>query len=145
MPDPKVPAITLRSPAADELRAFYEPLLAAFASDWNNEEFEAERPLFEPERLVNAFDGEERVGSAGAFSMRLSVPGGSSIAASGITGVGVRPDHTRRGILRQMMDWLLADAQAHAEPVAILLASEAAIYQRFGFGNATLQSQFEVD
>ena len=44
-----------------------------------------------------------------------------------------------------MMAWLFDDARKHHEPVAILLASEAAIYQRFGFGNATLQSHFEVD
>jgi predicted acetyltransferase len=144
MPDESSDRIVLRSPTADELRAWLEPLLAAFASDFSEPEFEAERPVFEPERLVNAFEGEERVASAGAFSMRLTVPGGI-VPASGITGVGVRPDRTRRGILRKMMDWLLADAQAHHEPVAILLASEGAIYQRFGFGNATLQSQFEVD
>ena len=56
--------------------------MAAFASDFSEPEFEAERPLFEPERLVNAFDGEERVGSAGAFSMRLTVPGGDRPGAA---------------------------------------------------------------
>ncbi len=139
------PEITLRSPTADELRDFYAPVVVAFGSDFSEAEYLAEAPLFEPERLVNAFDGEERVAGGGAFSMRLSLPGGARIPVSGITAVGVRPDHTRRGILRQMMAWLFDDARKHHEPVAILLASEAAIYQRFGFGNATLQSHFEVD
>ncbi len=44
-----------------------------------------------------------------------------------------------------MMTWLLDDARARQEPVAVLWASEAAIYQRFGFGAATLTSAFEVD
>jgi predicted acetyltransferase len=140
MPD----EVILRSPAPDDIRGFFDPVVAAFSSDFSEAEYEAERPLFEPERMVNAFVGEERVAGAGAFSMRLHVPGGV-VPVSGITAVGVRPDHTRRGILRQMMAWLFADAQAHHEPITILLASEAAIYQRYGFGTATLQSHFEVD
>jgi predicted acetyltransferase len=136
--------ITLRSPAADELRAFTEPLLAAFASDFVEAEFAAERSLMEPERFVNAFIGGARVGSGGAFGMRLTVPGGE-VAASGITAIGVSPDHTRKGVLRRMMQWLWDDARAHREPVAILLASEAAIYQRFGFGVGSLNTRIEVE
>ena len=44
-----------------------------------------------------------------------------------------------------MMDWLLHDARRRGEPVAVLLASEAAIYQRFGFGQGTSVSSFSVD
>ncbi len=137
-------AITLRSPSEDELRAFLDPLLTAFYSDFSESEWEAERPLVDPARCVNAFDGDRRIGSAGAFGMRLTVPGGE-VGASGITSVGVVPDQRRRGVLRRMMTWLLDDARARQEPVAILWASEAAIYQRFGFGAATLTSTFEVE
>ena len=137
--------ITLRSPAADELTDFYGPLLAAFSEEFSAGEAEAERPLMELDRLVNAFDGDRRIGSAGAFSMELVVPGGRRVSASGITAVGVVPDQRRRGVLRRMMTWLLDDAQAHGEPVAVLWASEAAIYQRFGFGQGTLTSNFEAD
>ena len=136
--------ITLRSPNAHELRAWVQPLLIAFAEEASEAELEAEVPMLEPERLINAFDGERRIGSAGAFSLRLTVPGGD-VGASGITAVGVLPEYRRRGVLRQMMTWLLDDAKTRGEPVAVLWASEAAIYQRFGFGNGTLQSGFEVD
>ena len=44
-----------------------------------------------------------------------------------------------------MMDWLLADARRHDEPVAILMASEAAIYQRFGFGQSSTATSFTID
>lgn len=137
--------VTLSSPTTDTLKDFYTPLLEAFSEDWSPGEFEAERDLMEPERLVNAFDGERRIGSAGAFSMRLTVPGGAAVPASGITAVGVSPDHRRRGVLRRMMRWLLDDAIARHEPLAMLWASEAAIYQRFGFGLGTLQGSFEAD
>ncbi len=136
--------ITLRSPKADELRAWVQPALLAFGEEFSEPEFLAQAPMLEPERLINAFDGEQRIATAGAITLRLTVPG-SEVGASGITEVGVDPGHRRRGVLRQMMTWLLDDARARNEPVAVLWASEAAIYQRFGFGNGTLQSGFEVD
>jgi len=102
--------ITLRSPRPDELHEFWRPLADAFAESLSKEEIEAERPLIDFDRFVGAFDGEKQVGTAGAYTFRLTVPGGE-VGASGITGVAVRPDYRRRGILRQMMDWLLDDAR----------------------------------
>ncbi len=136
--------ITLRNPRPDELHEFWQPLAYAFSESLSHEEIEAERPLIDFERFIGAFDGDLRVGTAGAFTFRLTVPGGE-VGASGITGVGVRPDYRRRGILRQMMDWLLDDARNRGEPVAILTASEAAIYQRFGFGQASTSSSFTLE
>ncbi len=136
--------ITLRSPKTEELRAWVQPALLAFGEEFSEPEFLAQAPMLEPERLINAFVGEKRIATAGAITLRLTVPGGE-VGASGITEVGVDPGHRRRGVLRQMMTWLLDDARARNEPVAVLWASEAAIYQRFGFGNGTLQSGFEVD
>lgn len=135
--------ITLRSPAPDDLRAWVQPLFDAFSEDFEPK-FALINPMHDATRLINAFDGERRIGSAGAFAFRLTVPGGE-VAASGITAVGVNPDQRRRGVLRRMMTWLLDDARAHGEPVAVLWASEGAIYQRFGFGFGSLQAGFEVD
>jgi predicted acetyltransferase len=75
----------------------------------------------------------------------MTVPGGGEVGAAGITAVGVIPSHRRRGILRQMMAWLHDQAIERGEAVAILWASEAAIYQRFGYGHGTLATMFEVD
>ena len=136
--------ITLRSPAPDEMRAFFEPIADAFSEDMSEPEFDTERRLLEPERCVSAFDGDKRVGSSAAYSFRLTVPGGE-VGAAGITGVGVLPDHRRRGILRQMMTWLHDDAIRRGDAVAVLGASEAAIYQRFGYGQGTTSSTFNID
>jgi predicted acetyltransferase len=73
------------------------------------------------------------------------VPGGAEVDAAGITFIGVSPSHRRRGILRQMMGWLLDQARERGEPVAILWASESAIYQRFGYGIGTLQGTFDIE
>ncbi|MGK2849472.1 MAG: GNAT family N-acetyltransferase [Candidatus Limnocylindrales bacterium] len=136
--------ITLRSPAPDGLRDWVQPLFDAFSEEFSEPQFASEAPMHDVSRLINAFDGERRIGSAGSFAFRLTVPGGE-VAASGITAVGVNPDQRRRGVLRRMMTWLLDDAQARSEPVAVLWASEGAIYQRFGFGFGTLQAGFDVD
>ena len=83
-----------------------------------------------------AWDGDRIVGGAGAFTYRLSVPGGS-IPAGGVTVVGVLPTHRRRGVLTAMMRAQLADSRARGEAAAYLWASEATIYGRFGYGLAS--------
>ena len=87
------------------------------------------------ERMHAAFDGEEVVGGAGAFTFDMSVPGGS-LPCAGVTVVGVYPTHRRRGALRGMMDAQLADVHARGEPLAALWASEETIYGRYGYGLA---------
>jgi predicted acetyltransferase len=121
-----------------------QPLYLAFGEVPSAEQVESERGVMEFDRSVGALDGSEWVATAGAYSMRLTLPGGET-AVSAITGIGVRPDHRRQGLLRQMMDWLFDDAAKHGDPVAVLLASEAAIYQRFGFGQASMASSFSFD
>jgi predicted acetyltransferase len=98
----------------------------------------AERELvtFEFERSAAAFDGEQIVGTSGAYSFALSVPGGTA-ATSGISNVAVLPAYRRRGIMSAMMGQLLADAAVRGEALAALFASESGIYQRFGFGCAS--------
>ena len=136
--------LTLRSPRRDELEAFIQPMYLAFGDVPVPEQVEVERGLMDFDRFIGAFDGHDWVATGGGYGMRLTLPGGD-VAASGITGIGVRPDHRRHGLLRQMMDWLFDDARRHGEPVAVLLASEAAIYQRFGFGQASMASSFSLD
>jgi predicted acetyltransferase len=57
---------------------------------------------------------------------------------AGVTQVGVRPTHRRRGMLTALMRRQLADVRvAGDEAVAALWASESAIYGRFGYGLAS--------
>jgi predicted acetyltransferase len=72
------------------------------------------------------------------------VPGGR-LPAAGVTIVGVHPTHRRRGILRRMMRLQLDAIHARGEPLAILWASEGSIYQRFGYGLASLYAVIKVD
>ena len=135
--------IVLRNPTDAEFPRFIAPLSIAFNEPLSDAAIENDRRTIELDRFVGALDGDAVVGCGGTYSFRLTVPGGE-VAAAGVTAVGVLPSHRRRGILRQMMTWLLAQARERSEPVAILWASEAAIYQRFGYGPGTLQSQFDA-
>ncbi|MEU3459973.1 GNAT family N-acetyltransferase [Streptomyces sp. NPDC006733] len=103
------------------------------------------RELTECERSLAVWDGDEVVGTAGAFSFRLAVPGGALVPAAGVTMVSVQPTHRRRGVLTSMMRRQLDDVRAAGEPLAVLTASEPAIYGRFGYGLATEQMRLEID
>lgn len=90
----------------------------------------------ELDRAVLAYDGADAVGSAAAYSLNLSVPGGY-LPTAGVTWVGVLPTHRRRGVmtalLRQVHDRVHDTGR---EPLLALWASQGAIYQRFGYGVA---------
>ena len=43
-----------------------------------------------------------------------------------------------------MMDEQLDDVARRGEPLAVLTASEASIYERFGYGIATFTTQWEL-
>jgi predicted acetyltransferase len=99
---------------------------------------------FEFDRSLAAFDGSAPIGIAGAYSFRLSVPGQELLPAAGVTYVAVLPTYRRRGVLTSMMRHQLADIRGRGEPLAVLWASEAAIYSRFGYGRATWTLTFTI-
>ncbi|NUL15019.1 GNAT family N-acetyltransferase, partial [Streptomyces lunaelactis] len=125
---------------------WYRKLILAFGGvDESPEERELWDSLTEHERSIGVWDGEECVGTAGAYSFRLSVPGGAVVPAAGVTMVSVAATHRRRGVLTSMMRRQLDDVRKWGEPLAVLTASEPAIYGRFGYGAATLQLRAEID
>ena len=95
--------------------------------------------------MLGAWDGDECVGTAGAFSFRVTVPGGALVKAAGITMVSVAATRRRRGVLTSMMRRQLDDVRSWGEPLAVLTASEPEIYGRFGYGIATQQMRAEID
>jgi predicted acetyltransferase len=99
---------------------------------------------FEFDRSLAAFDGPEPVGTAGAYTFQLTVPGGQALPAAGVTFVAVLPSHRRRGVLTSIMRRQLADIRERGEPLAVLWASEAVIYSRFGYGPASYELGFTV-
>ncbi|MBB6420762.1 GNAT family N-acetyltransferase [Streptomyces sp. AK010] len=136
----------LRVLRKDDWDKWYNTLLRSFGGvPESAEERELWNSLTEFDRSLGAWDGDECVGTAGAFSFRLTVPGGASLPVAGVTMVSVAATHRRRGLLTSMMRRQLDDVRAWGEPLAVLTASEPAIYGRFGYGNATLSLTAEID
>jgi len=105
---------------------------------------------FEPERSLAAIDdtlpaGETMVGTTGAYSLRMTVPG-AALPVAGVSAVSVLPSHRRRGVLRSLMHRQLADLAGRGEePIAVLWASETPIYARYGYGRASSNAYFRFE
>jgi len=114
---------------------------SAFGSDISREYFEEyNRPNWDLDRFIGAFDPAldgELVGVAASYAMDMTFPGAGIHPVAGVTWVGVRPGQQRRGILTALMRHQLDDLhERSAEAVALLTASESAIYSRYGYGPA---------
>lgn len=84
----------------------------------------------------SAWDGEQCVGNASFFPCETTVPGGAHLATGAVTRVGVLPTHRRQRIATRLIETLIADADEQPLAMLSLRATEATIYQRYGFGLA---------
>jgi predicted acetyltransferase len=138
----------IRSTTDQDFDVFVDTVLAAFAME---RETHAEGggswwSAFEMDRSLLALTPDGRpVGTAGAYSLELTLPGGALVPAPGITAVGVLPTHRRQGVLSAMMRRQLDDLRERGEFLSVLLSSEAVIYRRFGYGPATYTQRLTVE
>lgn len=130
----------MRAVTEDEFPAYARTVEAAFGEVASDEEVAKWRSVTPLDRTIAVVDEGEIVGTAGAFSFDMSLPGGTDTAVAGVTAVSVRPTHRRRGLLRRMMDHQLDDIAERGEAVAILTASETVLYGRYGYGLAASYS-----
>ncbi len=138
--------VVVRAVREDELAAMVRTDAAGFGEDGSTWLEEAARwRRLDLDRTACAFEGDDLVGTSRNYSLRLTVPGGASLDAAGVSAVAVLPTHRRRGVLTAMMDRLLDDAVERGEPVAMLTASEGGIYGRYGFGVTTRVGRVSMD
>jgi predicted acetyltransferase len=100
--------------------------------------------LLERGRTVGAFVKDQLVGTADAVTSGLTLPGGTIVGHAAVTHVGVLPSFTRKGVATDLMRHQLHDVAARGETVATLRASEATIYERYGYGVASSSQSIEV-
>lgn len=133
---------------ADHHLAFLRTVSTPFAFDVDEERLDDRLDrfgrLFETERARCAFDGPVMVGTLGALSLELTVPGGT-LPCAGTTMVSVLPTHRRQGILRRMMAAHFEEVRERGEPLVALHASDSSIYGRFGFGMASVCAVLSID
>jgi predicted acetyltransferase len=135
----------IRPITPDEFPAFLRADYLAFGGQPTEEEIERGRETMEHDRHLAAMEDGQIVGTAGAYSFDLTLPGLTTIPVAGVTAVGVLPTHRRQGILRALMRRQLADIRERGEPVAVLTASESSIYRRFGYGVSCWATTVEID
>jgi len=130
---------------ADRAEEYIGAVLRGFHEDYNPDLWQPHRHVFEPERNFGFTVDGHWISTCGAYSKIMTVPGGS-VPVAAVTLVTVHPAYRRRGLLRQMMTQQLQEiASRGVEPVALLWASEAAIYGRFGYGETTAKWQLSGD
>lgn len=108
------------------------------------EAIKSETPL---DRVVTSRDLSDAgavVGMAASIPASMTLPGPVVAPVSAVTGVGVRPTHRREGRMRAMMRYQLDDFHSRGEHLAVLRSSESRIYQRFGYGPATLAVRYTI-
>lgn len=109
-----------------------------------------QRAVIEDKHTVAVLDqardgsGEEIIGGLIAAEFDLSLPGGATVPAAGLAGVGVRPGRIGRGALRTMMSEHLNRCIERGSVASTLWASESGLYGRYGYGTATSLSVQEI-
>ena len=118
---------------------FFAAVMRGFHSDYVADQWKPMHKVIEPERSFGFQVDGRWISTCGAYTRTLTVPGGS-VPVAAVTIVTVQPSYRRRGLLTEMMTHQLHDIHERGdEPIALLWASESAIYGRFGYGQATPQ------
>ncbi|MDO3398762.1 GNAT family N-acetyltransferase [Mycolicibacterium neoaurum] len=100
--------------------------------------------LLEPGRTLGVFVEGRLAATADSTTSTLTLPGGARVGHAAVTHVGVLPSYTRRGIATALLQHQLRDIAVRGEVLASLRASEATIYERFGYSVATTTATIEV-
>lgn len=97
-----------------------------------------------PEWMLCAFDGGRMAASHCTipFTMRID---GRPVPLGGVSAVGTLPEYRRQGLVRRLVTRSFEEMRAGGRPVAALWASQAAIYQRYGYAAAGAQRSYRVD
>ncbi len=130
-------SVEIRSITPDDALAYRRAIRNGFhnANTLDDEQFA--RDMSEPfDRHYVAVDGEEFVATFGSFPTELTLPGGATVPAGGVTQVTCRATHRRQGILTRIMERDLIGSRDRGEVADVLIAAEYPIYGRFGYGPA---------
>lgn len=101
--------------------------------------------ITEDGRFIGALESGVVIGGVDSYSGWLAVPGGARVPHAAVTHVGVLPTHRRQGVLSRLVAAQFDDAHKRGEIVATLRASEAVIYERFGYGVASSARSARLD
>jgi predicted acetyltransferase len=139
------PPFAVRAITPEEFGLWEELLGSTFGFDSRSEDQEVWKKRAEFDRYFGAFEGPELVGTGGALTFSMAVPGGASLPFGGVTAIGTRPTHRRQGVLTSIMHRLLDQAAERGETISALWAAESRIYRRFGYGVAIEGCDLQIE
>ncbi len=97
-----------------------------------------------PEMTLCAFEKGRIATTHAAWPLKMRF-NGASLPVAGVTFVGTRPECRRKGYLSQVVTQHFKALHETGGPsMAVLYASQAAIYQRFGFGIVSTHHRYSV-
>jgi predicted acetyltransferase len=137
--------IELRTATTDDAPAMFRADGTAFGFTYDEADIPLLLGIMDLGRFLLAIDDGRIVGITGSYGFEVTMPGGATLPAAGVTWVSVQATHRRQGLLRRMFEVQHRDIDDRGEPVAMLTASEASIYERFGYGVASYWRQATVD
>ena len=76
------------------------------------------------------------------FTMRAN---GNAVKLAGVSTIGTQPEYRRQGLVRRIHTRAFGDMRENGQNVAALWASQAAIYQRYGYAMTTVLRRYQVD
>ncbi len=142
MPRELPPGVEVRAANAEEMEDFRFVANIALAEHGIPERDPV--TFLRPEWSTCVFERGQLATTFGAwpFSMRFN---GERAAIAGVTAVGTLPTKRRRGYLRAAMEHALSEQYERGQSLAALYASQAAIYQRFGYAVCSTRCSYEID
>lgn len=138
-------AIDIRIATPDDLEALVAVDFRNFGVTIDDGDIDEVRDQLDLDRFLVATDGNRLVGAAGSYEMELTLPGNGRLPMSGVTWVSVSASHRRQGLAARLMAGLDELSTGFGEPLLGLTASEAGIYERFGYGSSTQIRVTEID
>ncbi|HXH22005.1 MAG TPA: GNAT family N-acetyltransferase [Dehalococcoidia bacterium] len=132
--------LEIRPARLEEMGEFVRTVSTALALD-------PSRPIegLLPEWTLCAFEDGRLATTYGAWPLTMRF-NGNAVPVAGVTCVSTNPIYRRRGYLRRIMETdFVRLKEAKQQPWALLYASQAAIYQRFGYGIVSTHYSYRVE
>jgi predicted acetyltransferase len=133
-----------RAVNAAEMDQFGELTAYAYGGAFGYGEDNLAKTATRPEWTLCAFDGPRLAASYATLPLTARA-NGKAVAMGGVTTVATAPEYRRRGLLRSITTRALEAQREAGQSVAALWASQAAIYQRYGYTAATAQISYQID
>ncbi len=99
----------------------------------------------EPDFTLCVFDADELAAVHGSWPLTMRF-NGRAVPISGVTAVSTAPVHRQRGHLRALVSRHFEELHERQErPLAVLFATQAAIYQRYGYAVVSTHVDYRVE